>query len=555
MKWKTKTFQALEPDQLFSAKIVQSLKEIHIDTLEDLYALFRIESMKDHFVSFFKEDQDVFQSVQAKATQEIHSDIIKWFDSAVSFTPEQMTFGCNEPTDAMIQESEQIMGPETDLDFMISELEASHVSHIHDLPPVRFQGDRGTCVAFGSVAVREFFDKKQDRLSEQYLYWGAKMRDGKPGDSGTWIRFAMDCLKEEGVCLDREWHYNPEIERSEHQGTPPDQAIKAAKAHRISEIIPINPKSVNDLRSVLLGNSRQKGRIISFSVPVFDSWYKNPITSLTGRFPMPLPGEVHRGGHCMCLVGFKDDPEWPGGGFFILRNSWSEQWAKDNLYGAGYGVLPYKFMALYGWEAWTMGSAPKSAPKKSESKDEVDEQTQNSPIDFPPAGSRGLRPGSKKYGRPLGQITISILILTGILFWTALFLKMDVVATIYENQLLTPVQLQENLIERGNRAMATGRMEASIDSFSKAISLDPESEATLTLKAVALYKKGDLDQAIILLSEALAVSEDKAGIYYQMGLIYQEKRQTRKALLSWYAAIDLEPDFTSARYLIKQFAQ
>ncbi len=59
--------------------------------------------------------------------------------------------------------------------------------------PVRDQGERGTCVAFASVALREFLTERTDELSEQFLYWACKELDGVPG-AGTFIRTAMSAL-------------------------------------------------------------------------------------------------------------------------------------------------------------------------------------------------------------------------------------------------------------------------------------------------------------------------------------------------------------------------
>ena len=59
---------------------------------------------------------------------------------------------------------------------------------------------------------------------------------------------------------------------------------------------------------------------------------------------MPLPGEDTRGGHAMCMVGYQDDAAAPGGGFFIVRNSWGEGWAYACDYGAGHALIPYDYI-------------------------------------------------------------------------------------------------------------------------------------------------------------------------------------------------------------------
>lgn len=55
----------------------------------------------------------------------------------------------------------------------------------------------------------------------------------------------------------------------------------------------------------------------------------------------------------MCLVGYQNDNSVPGGGYFILRNSWGTSWGYDCPYGAGNGTIPYKYIEEYCWEAWT----------------------------------------------------------------------------------------------------------------------------------------------------------------------------------------------------------
>ena len=34
------------------------------------------------------------------------------------------------------------------------------------------------------------------------------------------------------------------------------------------------------------------------------------------------------GGHAMCMVGYQDDADVPGGGYFLVRNSWGTAWAR-----------------------------------------------------------------------------------------------------------------------------------------------------------------------------------------------------------------------------------
>ena len=56
-----------------------------------------------------------------------------------------------------------------------------------------------------------------------------------------------------------------------------------------------------------------------------------------------------RGGHALCLAGYVDDDSYPGGGYFIARNSWSaDKWAPDSPEMPGYALVPYAYIAAYG---------------------------------------------------------------------------------------------------------------------------------------------------------------------------------------------------------------
>ena len=100
------------------------------------------------------------------------------------------------------------------------------------MPPIRDQGSRGTCVAHAALAAFEQFlvsKKKAQDLSEQFLYWNCKRSDGAPWAAGTWLGIAMPLLQRDGCCIEPTWSYNPlPIAGSEGQGPPPGGALLQA---------------------------------------------------------------------------------------------------------------------------------------------------------------------------------------------------------------------------------------------------------------------------------------------------------------------------------------
>lgn len=228
-----------------------------------------------------------------------------------------------------------------------------------DMPPVRDQANRGTCVAHAAVAAMERYlitegIAKRDTvdLSEQFLYWNCKSNDGDPNGEGTFLSFAMPLLFSDGCCLENIWPYNPNpIPGNEGQGPPPAGSKGDAATRKAPGTKELSAQSVQEIKDELARN-----RCVAVSVDVFEEcWTTRDIRS-TGSVTMPAPGGVSNEGHAVCLVGYQDldgEPEL-GGGQFILRNSWDSYWGVNCDFGTGYGTIPYGYLTTYGMEAYSI---------------------------------------------------------------------------------------------------------------------------------------------------------------------------------------------------------
>jgi len=230
------------------------------------------------------------------------------------------------------------------------------ISLIAQMQPVRDQGSRGTCVAHAATAAAEHYWRSQGKtidLSRQFLYWACKQNDGHPDEEGTWIGVAMPQLTTTGCCLEHTWPYSMrEIPGNESQGPPPASALAEAPTYAIPGFRELSPTAVQDIKGELA-----EGRCVAFSIPVFNSWYQNDEVTRTGEIVNPIPGEGDVGGHAMCFVGYEDQSDAPGlgGGRFYLRNSWDANWATEPVLGtAGYGTIPYSYIARLGTEAYSI---------------------------------------------------------------------------------------------------------------------------------------------------------------------------------------------------------
>ena len=181
-------------------------------------------------------------------------------------------------------------------------------------------------------------------------------------------------LRRFGQCLESTDEYNPgtsEADTNVFRPRPPGSDEEAAKYKLATRML--NPNDAPGIRAALAGGSP-----VPVSFPVYNSWFQAPDTIRTGRITMPIDGEPQVGGHAVCLVGYKDDANMPGGGYFILRNSWqrvglelggvasSVLWAQESQYGTGYGTMPYAYMTKLGQEAYALVTVPGRTPLDSQ---------------------------------------------------------------------------------------------------------------------------------------------------------------------------------------------
>ncbi|MDR3688884.1 MAG: C1 family peptidase [Fimbriimonas sp.] len=71
---------------------------------------------------------------------------------------------------------------------------------------------------------------------------------------------------------------------------------------------------------------------------------------------LPEPGDVSDG-HCVVLVGYRDDTAFPGGGAFLFRNSWGKSWG-DN----GYAWMPYRLLSECINDAYAISDVSAESP-------------------------------------------------------------------------------------------------------------------------------------------------------------------------------------------------
>jgi C1A family cysteine protease len=205
------------------------------------------------------------------------------------------------------------------------------------MPPVWDQGELGSCTAQGIGGAYEFTRKKQNledfTPSTLFIYYNERALEGNINeDAGAEPRDGMKVLQQWGCCNEGLWPY---IQRK-FANKPSSKAYGEATKNKIKtyERVEFNPDAI---RAALSHQSP-----VVFGIQVFSNFMD---TKADGIVPSPS-GDV-LGGHCMLIVGSKDDK-------FIFRNSWGERFGEK---GYGYIDASYVTNENLAGDMWVVGIA------------------------------------------------------------------------------------------------------------------------------------------------------------------------------------------------------
>ena len=99
----------------------------------------------------------------------------------------------------------------------------------------------------------------------------------------------------------------------------------------------------------------------------------------------PEYAEKRNGGHAMLIVGYKDEPLSPGGGYFLVRNSWGKEhgWESKN---PGHVKIPYQYIRNCNEEAFSI--IQETGEKQQASAPEKVENSKTTTVETTPAAAK-----------------------------------------------------------------------------------------------------------------------------------------------------------------------
>jgi C1A family cysteine protease len=224
--------------------------------------------------------------------------------------------------------------------------------------PIEDQGGLGSCTANAAVGLLEYFERRSKAryidASRLFLYKVERNLLGWTGDTGAYLRTAMEALVLFGAPPERFWPYDGSSESSNtHFDVEPPAFCYAFGA---------NYQALKYFRLDSPGTSLTQllTHIKTYLANGFPSMFGFPVYS---EFDAPLPGGLiaypsptsnYRGGHAIVAAGY-DDNLMIGNdrGALLIRNSWGTGWGNS-----GYGWMSYKYVTQdLAEDWWTLISA------------------------------------------------------------------------------------------------------------------------------------------------------------------------------------------------------
>ena len=176
-------------------------------------------------------------------------------------------------------------------------------------------------------------------------------------ESGSLLRSCFKAVETKGVCRHALWPYaaaaaTPVFGKSEAIVFPPGTHEDAQKRRVISGLYLLGtPNNVDEIRGILAGVNGRRPMPVCVTVEMFEGCdggtFAFPETRETdGRLASAV---AWQGRHGLLLAGYVDEAAYAGGGYFIVRNSYGEEWGEG-----GYGKMPYAYLECFALEAGTI---------------------------------------------------------------------------------------------------------------------------------------------------------------------------------------------------------
>lgn len=205
------------------------------------------------------------------------------------------------------------------------------------LPPIRDQGEQGSCTGFSVSGAIEFkraqLGQGTEQLSPRFAYYNGRAIEGEPNtDSGAEVRDVIKGVHRLGICLETLCPYGGDL-----GDRPSFAAYREALTDIVSGYSRVDGTNLDAVKAALLD-----GNPVVFGFSTYENFDDGDVSE-TGLMSMPV-GNV-TGGHAVWIVGYDDTLVTPDAmGALLIANSWGTDWGTQGPNGErGYFFMPYSF--------------------------------------------------------------------------------------------------------------------------------------------------------------------------------------------------------------------
>ncbi|PYP87039.1 MAG: cysteine protease [Candidatus Angelobacter sp. Gp1-AA117] len=204
--------------------------------------------------------------------------------------------------------------------------------------PIEDQGRLGSCTANAAAGLVEYFERrafgKFVDASRLFIYKTTRDLLGWTGDTGAYLRSAMEALVLFGTPPERYWPYD--ITKFDIEPSAFLYALgsnyQATKYFRLDPNGAPTTQVLQNIKAYLAA-----GFPSMFGFPVYDEYMHVPAD---GKAAFPSAHSTYYGGHANVAVGYDDNINIGGqAGALLVRNSWGTGWGLQ-----GYAWLSYKYV-------------------------------------------------------------------------------------------------------------------------------------------------------------------------------------------------------------------
>jgi hypothetical protein len=208
--------------------------------------------------------------------------------------------------------------------------------------PVKSQGNRGWCTAFATVAAIENLASRtlSRRLDLSEIHHWSSYKDPSDIAGGATLFQSANAAESQAIALESVWPYRgqPTVSDVDAEGiakitTSRSLSTRAAVLEALDRRHPV----VIGTRVTPSWQAQERVQITNDGVTSY-RWQPKRGTPADDGIVRFLDGDDFTGGHAIAVVGYGLKEDVPGGGYFILKNSWAE-----GLGDGGYYYLPFSW--------------------------------------------------------------------------------------------------------------------------------------------------------------------------------------------------------------------